>query len=162
MKTILLPINLFKTLSAGFLLLVCTLALSESSKAQVSGNDFGLGVMLGEPTGVSVKVWTTNQSAFDIGAAWSLSGSREALHLHADLLWHFWFPDTENVAFYYGIGGRVIFTDDAHAGVRVPLGLTYVFEEIPFDLFVEAVPIFDLAPDTEFAGNGAVGVRYYF
>lgn len=162
METTLSPMKFFKTLSTGFLILACTLVLSESANAQASGSDFGLGVMLGEPTGVSVKVWTTDQSAFDVGAAWSLSGSREALHLHADLLWHSWFPDTENLAFYYGIGGRVILTEDAHAGVRIPLGFTYVFDAIPFDLFVEAVPIFDLAPDTEFAGNGAVGIRYYF
>jgi hypothetical protein len=29
-------------------------------------------------------------------------------------------------------------------------------------MFVEAVPIVDLAPDTKLAGNGAVGLRYYF
>lgn len=157
--------NIVKTLCTGLVVLSCLFLLPDSAKSQSSNNidkDFGLGVMLGEPTGVSVKFWTTNRSAFDVGAAWSLSGRNEALHLHADVLWHSWFPDTENLAFYYGIGGRVIFTDEAHAGVRIPLGLTYVFDEIPFDLFVEAVPIFDLAPDTEFAGNGAVGIRYYF
>lgn len=152
---------------SSFVTLLGFIAFLHVSAVQAQGvneidKNFGLGVMLGEPTGVSVKVWTGNQSAFDVGAAWSLSGSREALHLHADILRHSWFPDTENVAFYYGIGGRVILTEKAHAGVRIPLGLTYVFEEIPFDLFVEAVPIFDLAPDTEFAGNGAVGIRYYF
>lgn len=154
--------NILKTLSAGAIIFACTFLPFESVNAQASNKDLGLGAMLGEPTGVSVKFWTSNQSAFDIGAAWSLSGTNEALHMHADLLWHTWFPETENLAFYSGIGGRVIFTEEAHAGVRVPLGLTYVFDGIPFDLFVEAVPILDLAPDTEFAGNGAVGIRYYF
>lgn len=128
------------------------------------GQNFGIGLMLGEPTGISVKSWNRDRTAFGIGAAWSLSGRNEAIHLHADYLVHSWFSgvDRGRLAFYYGIGGRIIFADDATAGVRIPLGLNYVFENAPFDLFVEAVPILDLTPDTELAGNGAVGIRYYF
>lgn len=136
----------------------------DDTKAQVGPGDdenFGIGVMIGEPTGISVKSWNNARSAFDIGAAWSLTET-ESLHMHADLLIHSWFADTENLAFYYGFGGRVIFTDPAHAGVRVPIGLNFVFPEVSFDIFVEAAPILDFTPDTELAGNGAVGIRYYF
>lgn len=144
-----------------------TVIQMESASAQANtgnGGNFGIGVMFGEPTGISIKNWTGESTAFDLGAAWSLSGRNEAIHMHADFLFHSWFSDIDRgkLAFYYGIGGRVIFADDPTAGVRIPLGLNYVFETIPFDLFVEAVPIFDIAPDTEFAGNGAFGIRYYF
>lgn len=127
-----------------------------------NGGNLGIGVMLGEPTGVSVKSWNNSRSAFDIGAAWSL-GTEEALHMHADYLLHSYFKevDSERLAFYYGIGGRVIFADEPSVGVRVPIGLNYIFQNIPFDFFVEAAPIFDFTPDAEFAGNGAVGIRYY-
>lgn len=139
----------------------------DSLRAQAdtgNGGNLGIGLMLGEPTGITVKKWNNENSAFDVGAAWSLSGRNEAIHLHADYLQHSWFDDVENgqLAFYYGFGGRVIFADEATAGIRIPLGLNYVFRVAPFDIFVEAVPILDLAPDTEFAGNGAVGIRYYF
>jgi hypothetical protein len=137
----------------------------DSAKAQAKneeGGNFGVGVMFGEPTGVSIKLWRSERSAFDIGAAWSLAGRTEALHLHADYLLHSWFEDEENLAFYYGIGGRVIFADDPTAGVRIPVGLNYVFQKIPFDIFIEAAPILDITPDVELAGNGAVGIRYYF
>ncbi|HEX6981373.1 MAG TPA: hypothetical protein VF181_01300 [Balneolaceae bacterium] len=139
----------------------------DPAKAQVKndeGGNLGVGVMLGEPTGVSIKLWRNERSAFGIGAAWSLAGRTEALHLHADYLLHSWFSDTgeENLAFYYGIGGRVIFADDPTAGIRIPVGLTYVFQKIPFDVFIEAAPILDVTPDIEFAGNGGVGIRYYF
>lgn len=152
------------------LILVITLFTGlnpDSAKAQANpegGQNFGIGLMLGEPTGISVKSWNGDRTAFGIGAAWSLSGRNEAIHLHADYLVHSWFSgvDRGRLAFYYGIGGRIIFADDATAGVRIPLGLNYVFENAPFDLFVEAVPILDLTPDTELAGNGAVGIRYYF
>ncbi len=127
-----------------------------------NGGNFGFGIMVGEPTGVSIKSWNSRFSAFDVGAAWSLSDN-QALHLHADFLMHSWFSENDDrLAFYYGIGGRVIFADDPNLGVRIPLGLNYVFKTFPFDLFVEAVPILDFTPDTKLAGNGAVGIRYYF
>lgn len=135
-------------------------AYSQTDRAE--SHDFGFGVMLGEPTGFTVKSWLGSRSAFDIGAAWSLSGKEEAVHLHADYLFHSWFEDPGNLAFYYGIGGRIIFSGDATAGVRVPFGLNYLFDVAPFDLFVEVAPILNLNPDIEFAGNGAVGLRYYF
>jgi hypothetical protein len=141
-----------------FLTTEVTVAQTDNSES----HDFGFGLMLGEPTGFTVKSWLGANSAFDIGAAWSLSGREEAVHLHANYLYHSWFQDTPNLAFYSGIGGRIIFSEDATAGVRIPLGLTYLFDAAPFDIFVEAVPILDLSPDIEFAGNGAVGLRYYF
>lgn len=138
----------------------------DKAKAQANpegGNNFGLGIILGEPTGISIKSWNGDRSAFSIGAAWSLSVD-EALHLHADFQLHSWFENIEvgRLAFYYGIGGRVIFTDDAKIGARVPLGLNYIFDDLPFDLFVETAPILDFTPDVELAGNGGVGIRYYF
>ena len=163
MNKILKGESLFVTAGLIIFINLTMLPASTSAQANVDGTrNLGLGLMLGEPTGVSVKSWLGTKSAFDIGAAWSLSGRNEALHLHADYLYHRWLKNREALAFYYGMGGRVIFSDNAVAGVRVPFGLTYVLNGIPFDLFVEAAPIIDISPEVEFAGNGAFGVRYYF
>lgn len=151
----------FKSLLLSVLMIGFALTIN-TANAQQKGSNFGIGVMLGEPTGLSVKKWLNDNTAFDIGAAWSLSDTNEALHLHTDFLIHNWFNDNPNLAFYYGIGGRTILDDEAKLGIRIPLGLNYVFENGPFDVFVEAVPIFDIVPDTKFAGNGAVGLRFYF
>ncbi len=53
--------------------------------AQNSG--LGVGMILGEPTGLSAKMWTGKMTAFDAAAAWSF-GDEGALHLHADMLFH--------------------------------------------------------------------------
>ncbi|MBP2681688.1 MAG: hypothetical protein H6Q78_1551, partial [Candidatus Krumholzibacteriota bacterium] len=45
---------------------------------------------------------------------------------------------------------------------RVPVGLTYIFDGAPLDIFFEIVPILDLIPDTEFDANAAIGIRFYF
>lgn len=146
---------------AGFLLIN-----PNNATAQVNGQggDVGLGVMLGEPTGISAKIWNNERSAFAFGAAWSF-GQYDAIHLHGDYVLHNWFSGVEegSLAFYYGIGARLALGDpDTHIGVRVPLGLNYIIPDSRVGVFVEAVPVLDLTPSTDFDGNGALGIRYYF
>lgn len=155
--------RVFVVIIVATILYICHPDNVQAQANREGGNNFGLGVIVGEPTGLSIKSWNGDQTAFSIGAAWSLSED-ETLQLNADFQLHSWFENIEvgRLAFYYGIGGRVIFTDDAKIGARVPLGLNYIFDELPFDLFVEAAPILDFTPDVELAGNGGVGIRYYF
>ncbi|MEJ2720919.1 MAG: hypothetical protein P8181_07230 [bacterium] len=65
---------------------------------------------------------------------------------------------------FFGVGGRVEFREHADdlVGVRIPVGLAYEFDNAPFDVFGEIVPLMDLAPDTDFDLEGAVGARFYF
>lgn len=158
--------KLTKLLSLLFVLSGFALFSNTSAYAQVNGNggNLGIGAMLGEPTGISMKIWKSSRNAFDVGVAWSF-GDNDALHLHGDYLLHNWFSDIDQgaLAFYYGIGGRLALSDpDAELGIRIPFGLNYIIPDSQIDVFIEAVPILNLAPDTDFDGNGAVGIRYYF
>ena len=131
-------------------------------QAQTRG--FGLGVIIGEPTGLSAKLWTGGSNAFVFGAAWSFRGEGRVL-LQADYTWH-----TSNLLasgpgrmpLYYGIGGRIILDDDPLVGVRIPVGLNYQFAGEPIDLFIEIVPILDLTPETDFDVGGGIGIRFWF
>ena len=152
------------TLLAAFALPFIFSPNTAHAQANGNGGDIGIGLMLGEPTGISVKSWNNTRSAFAFGAAWSF-GRNDALHMHGDFLLHNWLDDVEEgeLAFYYGFGARLALADpDARLGIRVPVGLNYIIPEVPLDLFIEAVPIFNLTPSTDFDGNGALGVRYYF
>ena len=124
---------------------------------------FGLGIILGEPTGLSAKLWTGGANAFDFGAAWSFEGSGHLL-LQADYVWHSSLTKASSgqLALYYGIGGRIVFSDDPDIGVRIPVGLDYIFSSAPIDIFVEVVPIMDFVPSTEFVVNGGLGIRFWF
>ncbi len=127
-------------------------------------NGFGLGIILGEPTGVSFKYWTGDNSAFDGAAAWSFIDGG-AFHIHADYILHTFnliHVSTGRLPLYYGIGGRIKLHDKSRIGVRVPFGLVYIFDNTPVDVFFEIVPILDLAPKTDFKINAAIGGRYYF
>lgn len=132
-----------------------------------AGGKFGLGIIVGEPTGISGKFWLSGRSAIDGAVAWSLSDN-EAFHLHGDYILHnFNLINVEkgSMPFYFGIGGRIKFRDqpnDDILSIRIPLGLDYLFESTPLDIFVELVPMLDLAPDTDFDIAGGLGLRYFF
>ena len=85
--------------------------------------------------------------------------------LQADYVWHIFrlipVPDGK-LPFYVGVGGEVILANDPVIGVRVPLGLDYMFNNAPVDIFVELVPILRLAPSTDFDFAGGIGARYWF
>ncbi|MBX2843410.1 MAG: hypothetical protein KTR26_16685 [Flammeovirgaceae bacterium] len=144
------------------LILFVTILLKSNAFAQKPG--FGLGVMVGEPTGLSFKKWTGGTSAIGGGVAWSFYGEG-SLHIHVDYLKHF--MNTVSVTkgqlpLYIGLGGKINFASEIQLGVRVPFGANYIFDDAPFDVFVEIVPILNLAPATDFDLGAALGGRFYF
>jgi hypothetical protein len=145
-------------------LLCAFLLLAAASAGVAQDRGFGLGVILGEPTGLSGKLWTTSRNAIDAGVAWSFR--REGFfHIHADYLWHFPLraETSERFTFYAGVGGRFgAVSHDAILGVRVVGGFAFWPRNTPIDIFVEIAPVVDLAPATELNANGGVGIRFFF
>jgi hypothetical protein len=151
-----------------FLMILLT-AVAGMSYAQTGhqGGNTGIGLIFGEPTGLSLKYWTTSTIALDGAAAWSFvnGGSFE---VHADLLFHsfqLFHVDRGRVALFYGFGGRfktATDTEKARVSFRVPIGIAYEFEGVPIELFFEVAPMLDIVPSTEAAIGGGMGFRYYF
>jgi hypothetical protein len=146
------------------LIFILALIILISSILAAQDEGFGLGLLLGEPTGVSFKNWLGHNTAFAGGAAWSFE-HRGSLHFHMDYLLHN-FDVIEvkkgRMALYYGIGGRIRTRTETRVGVRIPIGLNYFFEKAPIDIFMEIAPLLDLTPKTEFYVSGGIGARYYF
>ena len=144
--------------------------------AQAQQDGFGVGVIVGEPTGLTFKAWLSNTHAVDAGLAWSFS-ENDSLQFHANYLIHDFNmlrpTDFEGrVGLYYGLGGRIKLEedddgrgrnrDDTLVGIRIPVGVVYHFPRSPVELFGEFVPVLDVVPDTEFDLNLAIGARLYF
>ena len=147
---------------------LCALALAATAApSHADDKRVGLGFILGEPTGIDVKFWLANEHALEFGAAWSLSGNNE-FHLQGDYLFHkydlFQLKTADELPLFFGVGGRMILVDnyDDVFGIRFPVGLAYIFANYPFDIFGEVVPILDVAPDSDFDLEGAVGARFWF
>lgn len=150
-----------KILSIVALVLSTTAPLSDASPGQ-----FGLGIIIGEPTGFDGKYFFDSDHALEAALGWSLSGSNE-LHIQVDYLYHRYDllkVEEGQLPFFFGVGGRIKFREnqDDQLGVRIPVGLAYEFAGGPFDVFVEIVPILELIPDTDFDLEGAIGGRFYF
>ena len=148
------------------------------SNAQSSG--FGAGIILGEPTGISLKGWIASDRAIDGAVAWSLFG-HGYFSVHADYLFHNMDLIKLNkgkLPLYYGPGvrlrswggdrywdrGRWHQYDGGRAdiGIRFPVGLDYLPASAPVDVFLEIAPCLDLLPATSFDVGAAIGARYWF
>ena len=135
-----------------------------SAQSQATKGNFGLGVMFGEPTGLSGKLWTSHTNALDFGLAWSFINDN-SITMTSDYLFHQYNllkVDQGSLPFYYGIGGRLLLGNQAKLGVRIPVGLNYLFANDPIGVFFEVAPVLDLVPSTRFDVNGGIGIRYYF
>ncbi len=146
----------------SFILVLCFLICLPAFAFQ---NQRGVGLSLGNPTGLNGKYWLDGNKAIDGGAAWSL-GKHTNFSLHSDYLWHnegaFFFNDVHSLDLYYGLGGRMEFADDIELGLRVPVGLAHKLENGAADVFAEAAPIIDFVSRTGLELHLLFGARYYF
>ena len=138
-------------------------ALILGAAIPVQAQSFEAGVILGEPTGLLVKFWKSQTTAYDVAAAWSLGG--EALHVHADYLIHkYGLLEFDNLELpvYFGLGAKIVFLDKLHAGLRIPLGVILPIGDTPLKVGLEVVPAVDLLPATGVGFDGALTITYSF
>lgn len=76
---------------------LCLFFVVQGSAAK--DRNFGLAMILGEPTGISAKLWTSSTNALDFDLGWSVGGDRigqhnsnydggSPIHFYRDYLWH--------------------------------------------------------------------------
>jgi hypothetical protein len=140
---------------------------------------FGVGIILGEPTGITAKLYLKDDQAVQaaVGTAF-ISGGFSA---HGDYVFHPYILQTRPsfvLPVYVGPGVRLIdYTSgrsDASGnnssafavGVRVVGGLLFDFKTVPLDAFVEVAPVLEYEFGTGGGAalklNAGAGVRYYF
>jgi hypothetical protein len=127
-------------------------------------NGFGIGIMIGEPTGISAKYWLNNVNAYDFGLAYSFLGKHSALSIHADYLYHDDIINSEyRFPLYYGFGGRLRFVngEENAFGARGIIGIAFLNDNLPIDIFFEIVPVFNLFPKTSLDLDISLGIRYF-
>lgn len=163
----------------GWLTLSSQDALAQEQKAEKG--TFGIGLIIGEPTGISAKLYLSDDTAVAAAAGSAVVGG--GLHAHADFLWHPWIlTGTEEeskfvMPAYIGVGARALShdrgrdgDDDFHLGVRGVAGIVFDFKTIPIDVFVEVAGIAEWrlgGGDDNHSGlavtlNAGAGARYYF
>ena len=153
-----------------------------------SNGQFGLGLELGEPTGLNGKLFLSPSGAIDfgLGEIYHYYEGGDGLHLYLDYLWHpkqLASTPAFKLPFYIGVGGRFWrFDYNCNAagnncadgvsafGVRVPIGIAFDLNHVPLDIFVQVVPTLDFFNDDGNTFNHSVyidvdfsvGIRYWF
>ncbi len=157
-----------KTIMKGQWIRGVMMMLLLAGTVRADGRGFGIGIILGEPTGVSFKKWVSDSNAYAAALGWSFIGDTAAINMHIDYLWHDHkiLQGKENalseISFFYGLGGRFKMAGQTQVGLRIPLGINYQAVKSPLEVFLEIVPILNLTPSTTFNVNGGLGVRSYF
>jgi hypothetical protein len=133
---------------------------------------FGLGLIVGHPTGLSLKGYLTRDTAID--GAIGFGATTRDIHLHADYLWHF---DVQRwratlLQLYLGLGPELAFRNhpgparmggrtDFSLGARAPFGFSLMFGA-PFDVFAELVAGLWFLQDPRVHVDAALGGRFWF
>lgn len=153
-----------------FLLLLLTLISFVHSQTLDSASIrptplFEAGVLVGEPVGVSVKLWHTTVTATDAAAAWSFSEDG-VFEMHIDFLLHPFnlraFTGGNNFPAYIGPGFAARVGDDWFLGARLPIGVEYLLNSFPISFFGEVAPQWQFVPDSKFVMSGGLGARITF
>ncbi len=149
---------------------VASLGSSREAAAQSGGGNFGLGLIVGEPTGVSGKLYLSRRNAIDGAVGFGFVDER-GLHVHADYLWHplvLTQAPSFDLPLYIGVGGRLVsHSDHMHIGPRGVVGILFAFKTAPIDVFLEFAAGLDLVSGDHKHRGGltldlSAGIRYYF
>jgi hypothetical protein len=144
--------------------LLVLLAVLWSAPARAESGSFGLGLIVGQPTGITGAYQLTDRTAIDAAVGFELFDDRD-VYLHVEFLWYL--PtlvstgDLELSA-YLGIGGFFVSHNDPVFGARAPFGLSLDFRSVPLQIFAELSVLLPIVPDVDLAVRGAAGFRYYF
>jgi hypothetical protein len=165
--------------------LAALIAVPTAASAQDEGTGsekgtLGLGLIIGEPTGVSARLYLGEDSNTAIQGAAGSAVLGGGLQVHGDYVIHPWILENrESFVMPAYIGGGLRFLrhesgdggdSDFHTGVRLVLGMLFDFKDVPLDVFVEIAGVADIRFDTDDEDhkgfgldiNAGAGARYYF
>jgi hypothetical protein len=147
------------------LIISCAILLFFPGSMLLAQGNAGIGLQLGEPTGLSLKFWTTRSNAVDAVIGWNMIANK--FTAQAGYLWHFPQPVASgSFALYAGVGGilgggsnRNTGEGEFLLGARVPLGLEYIYRA--FGFYAQLDPRVNLLPAIGLGLGGGIGIRFY-
>jgi hypothetical protein len=144
--------------------IVVFMFFATSTPAQDKG--FGIGVMIGQPTGLTAKNWMSEGNALDFALGFSFAKNYNGVNMHSDYLWHSYniIQSKEKFVLYYGPGLslRTGKNGNGQFGIRGEVGLEWMSHSVPIDVFMEIAPVFNFIASTGFNIDADFGARYYF
>ena len=131
------------------------------AQTKTSKGRIGIGAQVGDPTGMTLKIYQRKDLAYHVLAAWNLD---DFFSINAHLA--FEHPITDSPLRYFLGPGLLLGWEkrakdtELRAGISVLAGLNFFMEK--FEVFLAATPNLRLVPNTVATVGGAVGLRYFF
>lgn len=129
---------------------------------------FGAGLVLGEPTGVTLA-WRPGERSWlqsHISYSFVFDYARIGADYLAGVAVIDWADANGRLPLGVGLGATVAtgfgIDDDVRVGGRIPVQLAYLHNDVPVEVFVEVAPAVYFIPDVTGGLEGALGARYYF
>jgi hypothetical protein len=125
-----------------------------------------LGISLGEPTGISLKIQQQKKFVYDF--ATSFATEDKYFYLHCDFFKYDYEKITSKeltgkLPLFYGIGIKLESAKEKNKiGVRFVGGIEYIFADIPFEIFFKIAPYIEIVPSTAVGIAPSIGIRYIF
>lgn len=142
-------------LTAAFYLLT-----PSSSHAQSPAGAVGVGGQIGDPSGLTLRLYQRPSFAYDFLAAWDLD---RFFFLNAHAIYERPIPDSP-LHYYLGPGAVLGIQEDGEdnelvIGMSGQFGVNFFVER--FEVFLQLTPRLNVIPDTDGQIGGGVGLRYY-
>lgn len=150
------------------LLTTLLVGIAVAARATPARADFGLGLFLGEPTGLDLKIGLNHRSALDVVLGFSTFGDGRDGYGHLTYLVT---PvvaqgDAVTVPVRIGIGGAIYGpSGDLSVAVRAPFEVGLRLRRTPLEFYGEialALVFVDPGNDVFFDVQGGLGFRLYF
>lgn len=163
-----------------FALALFTASIAQARSAGRSGK--GLGLSIGDPTGLNFKAFLKRGFAIDSTLGLGFIGGRH-FALNVSAIWQKPLSNLGSapVDWYWGLGGKLGLYDgdDDHShgngrvhdhdhddelrlGARAPLGIAILFKSAPIDVFLEVAAGLWLLDHVDLDLDGAIGLRFWF
>jgi hypothetical protein len=144
--------------------LVVLFVVLSFAPARADTGQFGLGLIVGQPTGITGAYELSDHTALDAALGLGFFNDR---NFYAHLEFDYYLPtlirwEPADLSAYVGIGGFFIAHNDPGFGARAPFGLSLDFNNAPIQVFLEASLLLLIVPDSALDVRGALGFRYYF
>lgn len=135
------------------------------ARAQRAPGSIGLGGQIGDPSGITLKIYNGRSLSWDLLAAWD---TNDFLFLNVHGVYERHLGQSPNVHFFYGPGAFVGIRDndrrgeedDVVAGISGLFGLGFLIER--FEIYGAVTPRLAVTPRTEGDVGAGLGFRFYF
>ena len=167
MRSLLVHLSLL-TASLG---LSSIISANNAKAGPLPGGSVGLGLVLGDPAGLSLRTEINDHNALQLHAGFDLEKfDRTRVVIAVDYLFYSnnMFKSTRphgRLSPYFGIGSALQLQErssELKLGVRVPLGLSFRLIKAPVEFFSEVALGVHVLPQTATLIDGGLGARWYF